>query len=109
HAQFTSGSQISIEDVPAALKQQIWIETDRAYRAAAERLIKILSNQQVKVAAEDPSDDFSSEKPSVHSDTPPALVVSLDRWSERLRQLSGGFQRFPGVLTSEAHLVARME
>jgi predicted Zn-dependent protease len=63
----------------------------------------------VKVAAEDPSDDFSSEKPSVHSDTPPVLVVPLDRWSERLRQLSRGFQRFPEVLTSSVTLVAQRE
>ena len=109
HAQFTSGSQISIEDVPAPLKQQIWIETDRAYRAAAERLIKIRSNQQVKVAAEDPSDDFSTEPPSVHSDIPPALQVAEDQWSERLRQLSRGFQRFPEALTSSIALVAQRE
>ncbi len=109
HAQFTSGSQISADDVPAAIKQQIWIETDRAYRAAAERLIKIRSNQQVKVAAEDPSDDFSTEPPSVHSDTPPALHVAVDQWSERLRQLSRGFQRFPEALTSSVTLVAQRE
>lgn len=109
HAQFTSGSQISTDDVPAALKQQIWIETDRAYRAAAERLIKIRSNQQVKVAAEDPSDDFSAEPPSVHSDMPPALQVAEEQWSERLRQLSRGFQRFPEALTSSIALVAQRE
>lgn len=109
HAQFTSGSQISADDVSAAIKQQVWIETDRAYRAAAERLIKIRSNQQVKVAAEDPSDDFSREPPAVHSDTPPALHVAVDQWSERLRQLSRGFQRFPEVLTSSVTLVAQRE
>src|SRR2546426_9369028 len=32
---------------PAAIKQRVWLETDRAYRAAAERLIKIKSNQDV--------------------------------------------------------------
>lgn len=108
-AQFTSGSQISTDDVPAAIKQQIWIETDRAYRAAAERLIKIRSNQQVKVAAEDPSDDFSAEPPSVHSDTPPVLHLAVDQWAERLRQLSRGFQRFPEALTSSVTLVAQRE
>jgi len=34
-AHFTSGARVSIEDDPAAIKQQVWIETDRAYRAAA--------------------------------------------------------------------------
>ena len=109
HAQFTSGSQISADDVSAAIKQQVWIETDRAYRAAAERLIKIRSNQQVKVAAEDPSDDFSTEPPSTYSATPPALHVAVDQWSERLRRLSRDFQRFPEVLTSSVTLVAQRE
>ena len=108
-AQFTSGSQVSTDDVPAAIKQQIWIETDRAYRAAAERLIKIRSNQQVKVAAEDQSDDFSTEPPSVHSDMPPALHVTVEQWQERLRQLSCGFLRFQEVLTSSVALVAHRE
>ena len=108
-AQFTSGSQVSTDDVPAAIKQQIWIETDRAYRAAAERLIKIRSNQQVKVAAEDQSDDFSTEPPSVHSDMPPALHVTVEQWQERLRQLSCGFLRFQEVLSSSVALVAHRE
>ncbi len=108
-AHFTSGSQISADDVPAAIKQQVWIETDRAYRAAAERLIKIRSNQQVKVAAEDPSDDFSTEPPAVHSDAPPALPVAVDQWSQRLRQLSRSFQRFPEVLTSSVTLATQRE
>src|SRR5438067_1370989 len=36
--QFTSGASVAIDDSPAALKQRIWLETDRIYRSAAERL-----------------------------------------------------------------------
>ena len=49
--------------MPNAIKRRLWLETDRAYRAAAERFIRIKTNTQVKVAAEDDSDDFSTEKP----------------------------------------------
>ncbi len=108
-AQFTSGAQVTIDDNPVAIKQQVWIDTDRAYREAAQRLIKIRSNQQVKVAAEDPSDDFSAEPPSVHSETPPPIQVPVDVWSERLRKLSRTFQRYPEVLTSSVSLVAQRE
>ena len=107
--QFTSGAQISVDDVPIAIKQRVWLETDRAYRAAAERLIKIRSNQQVKVAAEDPSDDFSIEPPSVHSETPAPLPVLTGAWSDRLRKLSLVFQRYPEVLTSSVSLIAQRE
>jgi len=47
----------------------MWLETDRAYREAAERLIKIRTNTQVNVTAEDLSDDFSLEPPVVHART----------------------------------------
>ena len=107
--QYSSGSQISVEDNPIAIKQQVWADTDRAYRQAAERLIKIRSNQQVKVAAEDPSDDFSAEPPSVHSEAPPQLTLQAVPWSDRLRKLSREFHRFPEILTSSVSLVAKRE
>ena len=39
-AHFTSGALLTFEDQPASIKQRIWLETDRAYRLAAERLIR---------------------------------------------------------------------
>jgi len=57
--QFTSGSAVVIEDTPLALKRRLWLDTDRTYRIAAERLIKIRTNSEVKVKEEDQSDDFS--------------------------------------------------
>jgi predicted Zn-dependent protease len=107
--QYSSGSSLSIEDNPIAIKQQIWADTDQAYRQAAERLIKIRSNQQVKVAAEDPSDDFSVEPPSVHSEAPPALTFETGPWSDRLRKLSREFRRFPEILTSSVALAAQRQ
>ena len=53
----------SFEDNVNSIKRRLWLETDRAYRTAAERLIRIKTNTQVKVAEEDDSDDFSTEAP----------------------------------------------
>ena len=47
--QSTAGS-ISYEDAPDAIKRVVWLETDRAYRVAAERLARIKTNTQVRVA-----------------------------------------------------------
>src|ERR1041385_7028700 len=79
-AQFTSGAAISIDDNAAAIRRRLWLDTDRAYRAAAERLTKIKTNTQVKVAEEDRSNDFSSEEPTMH--TGARLKMSFDnaRW-----------------------------
>ena len=101
---FTSSSRISVDDIPAAIKQQVWIETDRAYRTAAERLIKIRSDEKMRVAAEDPSDDFSIEPPSAHSEPPPALHVDTAMWTERVRKLSQAFERYPEILVSGVSL-----
>jgi predicted Zn-dependent protease len=108
-AQFTSGAQVTVDDNPAAIKQYLWLETDRAYRAAAERLIKIRSNEQVKVAAEDTSDDFSIEPPSTHGEAPPPLRLDVERWTERLRKLSLIFQNFPEVLISNVSVSAQRD
>jgi len=106
---YTSGGRISIDDDPAAIKQQVWIETDHAYRAAAERLIKIRSNEKMRVAEEDPSDDFSIEPPSAHSEPPPALHLDAGLWTDRVRKLSLAFQSYPEILVSGVNLSTQRE
>jgi hypothetical protein len=44
---FTEAAPMPLDDAPAPLKQIMWLETDRVYRAAADRLIRIRTNQQV--------------------------------------------------------------
>ncbi|HVW83882.1 MAG TPA: hypothetical protein VHB50_04350, partial [Bryobacteraceae bacterium] len=65
--QFTSGLSIPIEDVPGALRSRMWLETDRVYRAASDRLVRIRTNQLVKAADRDQSNDFSSEEAYAHT------------------------------------------
>ena len=103
--QFTSGANISIDDNPNSIRQRVWLETDRVYRAATERLIKIKTNQQVKVAERDASDDFSVETPSVH--TEPVYEVKFDQkqWTDRVRKLSAAFGRHPSLLTSNVYVI----
>ena len=49
--QFTRALAISLEDTPEAIKQRLWSETDRVYRAAVQRLLQIQTNRDVSVAA----------------------------------------------------------
>ncbi|HYW42060.1 MAG TPA: metallopeptidase TldD-related protein [Bryobacteraceae bacterium] len=107
--QFTSGALLSFEDNVNAIKRRLWLETDRAYRAAAERLIRIKTNTQVKVAAEDDSDDFSSEDAATFVESPPRLRFNEQEWGERIRKLSARFQNYPGVLTSYVTAVAQTD
>ena len=107
--QFTSGALITFEDNVNSIKRRLWLETDRAYRAAAERLIRIKTNTQVKVAEEDNSADFSIEEPAVFQQTPPKLKFDEEEWSERIRKLSARFQNYPSVLTSHVSVICQTD
>jgi predicted Zn-dependent protease len=98
--QVTSGAAISIEDNANSIKRRLWLETDRAYRVAAARLIGIKTNTQVRVAEADSSADFSSEVPSTSVQPPPPLKFDQAAWTERARRLSARFASYSGVLTS---------
>ncbi|HEY1495537.1 MAG TPA: metallopeptidase TldD-related protein [Candidatus Solibacter sp.] len=107
--QFTSGALVSFEDNVNSIKRRLWLETDRAYRAAAERLIRIKTNTQVKVAEEDNSDDFSSETPNTFSQVPPKLKFNEDEWQAKIRLYSGRFQNYPSVLTSHVSVMCQTD
>jgi predicted Zn-dependent protease len=106
--QFTSGVAISLDDNPASIRNRLWLETDRVYRAAAQRLITLKTSTQVKLSAEDSSDDFSGEEPSVYSERLAELSVSAD-WNARLRKLSLLFAKHPAVISGSVTLMAQRE
>jgi TldD protein len=107
--QFTSGSLISFEDNANAIKRRVWLDTDRAYRAAAQRLIRIKTSSQVKVAAADDSDDFSREDPATFQEPPPRLRFDEAAWSERVRNLSARFLNHPAILTSHVSVTGQTD
>jgi len=107
--QFTSGVELAIEDSPVAIQRRIWIETDRLYRLAAGRLIKVRENRQMKVAEEDASDDFAPEAPAVYSEPVGRLSFQAEDGAARVRKWSAAFAEYPRVLTSLATLAAQRE
>jgi len=107
--QFTSGAPVTFEDSVNAIKRRLWLETDRAYRTAAERLIRIKTNTQVQVAAADSSDDFSTEPSSVAVETLPRMKFNEADWTERIRKLSARFENYPSVLTSHVTVTSQTD
>lgn len=108
-ARIAFGSPVPIDDAPNAIKRIAWLETDRAYRNGVERLIQVKTNEQVKVAAEDNSADFSEEKPSTFAEPPPRIRFNADEWAPRIRSLSAGFGKYSGVLNSTVSLIVQRE
>ena len=107
--QFTAGAVVTFEDNANSISRRLWLETDRAYRTAAERLIQIKTNSQVRTAEEDSSGDFSSEPPSVAEEPAPKLKFDTPSWEERARKLSARFGNYPGVLTSRVSITAQTD
>lgn len=103
---FTAGVPIPIDNITPAIRQRVWQDTDRAYRQAAQRLIQIQSNENLRLAAEDKSDDFSSESSQTFDQVPPALKYSSSEWESRLKAASAALGSIPGVLSSDASFTA---
>jgi TldD protein len=105
----TTGAVITYEDSVNSIKRRLWLETDRAYRSASQRLIRISTNAQVKVADADTSDDFSPEPPAVHQQAAVKLDFDAAGWTERVRQLSARFKNYQKVLTSHISVSAQTD
>ncbi len=93
----------------SAIQRAAWLATDRTYRAAAQRLIQIKTNQQVNVAREDNSPDFSKEEPSQFVESAPKIKFNGSDWDARMRKYSARFNAFPGVLSSSTTLIVQRE
>jgi TldD protein len=108
-SRFTSGAILPLDDVPDAIHQKVWLETDRTYRLAARRLIEIKSNAQSKVKQEDDSDDFSVEPPSVHEEPPPRPHYPDEQWAGNLRKWSAQLSHTTGILSSSVVLAVERQ
>jgi predicted Zn-dependent protease len=95
---------VPLEDDDAVLRQIAWAETDRRYKSAAERFVKIVTQQALKVAEEDPSDDFSREKAAVYVGPRAELTVDVPAWEARVRELSARFRGEGEILDSQVTL-----
>jgi TldD protein len=106
---FTSATPLPIEDGAGAIRQRLWLETDRVYRLAAERLIKLRTSTQVQVDRQEDSPDFAQEPPSTYAEPFKKHVFSPKEWESRARAWSAAFAGKPEILTSGVSVVARRE
>ena len=91
-------------DGAGALRTVAWAEIDRRYEDAAERYVKILAQRTLKVAEEDPSDDFSREKPVTYVGPRAEIAVDVPTWEARVRALSARFAGQGEILDSQVTL-----
>jgi predicted Zn-dependent protease len=106
---FTTAARLPVDDTPEAIRLALWRETDRVYRSAAERLIRLKTSTQVRVAGEEEAPDFSEEKPVVYREAPRPLSFSRAQWEDRVRRWSAAFPGEGGILTSQVSLSVRRQ
>jgi TldD protein len=96
-----------IDDNELALRRQLWLATDKAYKAALNGLTEKQAALK-NVEAEPDIADFSQEAPAQSVRELAKLDVSLDFWKQQLRSTSDLFRRDPGLESSNAFLHFRV-
>jgi len=99
-------TQLVLEDDYAALRHDIWLATDGAYKQALEQLAAKRSFIKTKVQPEE-IPDFSREEAT--KTIVPKRLLKFDRkkWKEALRRLSAIFREFPVIYDSSISLNVR--
>lgn len=101
-----SNVEVPIDNNPDALKTILWRETDRRFKSAQERYIKIQTEKQVKVSETDTSADFSQAPPVNYSGKSEDINLDFGSWQEKLRRLSNVFKKYPWIYSSDISLRA---
>jgi len=101
--------QVPLEGDPDALRVALWLETERRYRQAVQRLEQVKSNVQVKVEQEDRSADFSREGAEIHVEPPGSFAFDRAAWEQRLRKLTAPFARHGQIIEARAQVTAEVE
>src|SRR5258707_3336354 len=96
-----------IDNNEMALRHQIWLATDKAFKAA---LSGFTGKQAALKNVETENDlvDFSQEKSAQSVHDLAKMDVNLDAWKQALRSTSNLFRREPGLETSSALLHFRV-
>ncbi|MGA2182312.1 MAG: metallopeptidase TldD-related protein [Bryobacteraceae bacterium] len=107
--QFRVSTVIAMDDVANSIRYALWLQTDRAWRAAAQRFTQAKTDAQTTVAQEDNSDDFSSEDPATFSEDTPHYRFAEQEWTDRLRRVSAQLAHSSAVLTSNVGVAVTRE
>lgn len=107
-AQFTQATPIALVDDTDSIRRAVWLATDRVYRGASQRYIRLQSDDKLRTTSSDTSDDFSKEEAQVYANDPQQLKFDAAAWAQRLKKLSAEFSKYPGALNSSVQLESRL-
>jgi len=106
---FRVSAAIALDDIPDSIRQTLWFETDRAWRAAAQRYTQARTDAQTSVKQDDDSGDFSAEEPVTFSVPTPRYRFSEPEWTERIRRAAAALAASPAVVSSNVTVAIERE
>ena len=92
------------DDNPLALRQQLWLMTDRTFKNALESIGRKRAAMRSVTAAPDPLPDFWKAAPVKLNVNSTAQALDEAAWKKRVVAASARFSAFPSVLTSSVEL-----
>lgn len=95
-----------LDDDEVAVRDTLWLTTDRSLKAAQKKFFHVKANKQVKIEAEDESNDFSEAPKVVHIDKPIEFKIDKEAWGNTLRKASSIFKEYPSIFYSGVDLKA---
>ena len=95
-------SKLTLEDDYDAIRRELWLSTDRAYKKATETLEKKRAALRQQQLPEDYNDvaDFAEAEPVVSISAPVATPCDISSARDRIRRLSALFTSYPDIYDS---------
>lgn len=100
------GTPLPLENDEAALRNALWLETDRAYKSAIEALTRIRTDVNIQVDREDESADFSPAQPQRHAEPLATFDFDLEAWEQRVAKWSEPFAAHGEIYQARAAVTA---
>ncbi|MGB7434691.1 MAG: metallopeptidase TldD-related protein [Candidatus Acidiferrum sp.] len=97
-----SGSIIPIDDDPIALRRQIWLLTDEAYKNAADSYAEKLSALKQYTPDKEPVDDFAKATAETAVGETASLKMDTKEWDKTLQDVTDIYRDYPGIQSVEA-------
>ena len=102
---------LPLDNDPIALRHQIWLATDEAYKAAGQALAEKQAALKQFSADPNPVDDFAKAPPVIAVEPTASLKVDEAAWKKTLEDVTSLYKQYPDVqsVTASARFSANNE
>jgi TldD protein len=99
---------LPLDDDPIALRHQLWLSTDEAYKAAVQALAEKQAALKQFSADPNPIDDFAKAPPVTAVEPTVSLKLDEAAWKKNLEDVTDLYKKYPDVqsVSGSAHFQA---